>query len=111
MAHLFEGGQDMTLGKSEYRTLRLHPKDNVAVALSDLPSGVLVTVGGPEEPLAITIRDPIPFGHKFALRFIRKGEDVVKYGETIGRAVADIPAGAHVHVHNVEGIRGRGDRA
>lgn len=94
-----------------FRAIQLHPRDNVAVALSDLPVGVSITLGEPARAIVIAIREPIPFGHKFALRLIRKGEDVVKYGETIGRAVADIPAGAHVHVHNVEGIRGRGDRA
>ena len=40
-------------------------------------------------------------GHKYALRDIRAGEAVIKYGYPIGRATADIPAGAHVHTHNL----------
>ena len=40
-----------------------------------------------------------------AVRDIRKGEPVVKYGEHIGIASCDIKAGEHVHVHNVEGHR------
>jgi altronate dehydratase small subunit len=40
---------------------------------------------------------------------IGKGDDVVKYGEIIGRATADIAKGEHVHVHNIESLRGRGD--
>jgi altronate dehydratase small subunit len=52
----------------------------------------------------------IPFGHKFATRDIGKGTLVVKYGEPMGVATRDIKAGSHVHVHNVESSRGRGDR-
>lgn len=53
--------------------------------------------------------EDIPYGHKFALRFIRKGEDILKYGEVIGRATADIGSGCHAHVQNIESLRGRGD--
>ena len=58
----------------------------------------------------MTVVQSIPRGHKVALRAIRQGEMVVKYGSTIGHASADIAAGAHVHVHNVASDRGRGDR-
>ena len=61
-------------------------------------------------PASLTLADPIPFGHKFALRPIPAGGPVVKYGETVGLATEDIAAGQHVHVHNVEGIKGRGDK-
>lgn len=44
----------------------------------------------------------IPIGHKVALVDIKKGDTVWKYGEDIGRAVADIPKGGHVHVHNLK---------
>ena len=40
-------------------------------------------------------------GHKYALRDIKKGENVIKYGNPIGHATADIKAGEHVHTHNV----------
>ena len=55
-----------------------------------------------DQTLSITVNDPIPLGHKFALRDISDGETVIKYGENIGRAVADIPKGNHVHVHNLK---------
>ncbi len=55
-----------------------------------------------DQTLSITVNDPIPLGHKFALRDISDGEAVIKYGENIGRAVADIPKGYHVHVHNLK---------
>lgn len=95
---------------SEYKTLYLSSKDSVAVALCELPAqaGVTVTADGRER--GITILEPIRFGHKFAVKAIRQGEDIIKYGEVIGAAVTNIPAGAHVHVHNLEGKRGRGDK-
>lgn len=55
-----------------------------------------------DETLAITVREAIPIGHKIALSDISEGSDVIKYGEVIGRAIAAIPAGAHLHVHNVK---------
>ena len=85
--------------------LLMHPGDNVALATTDLPVGQVVELGGHR----VTLRQPIPAGHKFALQPIRACDRVVKYGQPIGRATQDIPAGAHVHVHNVESLRGRGD--
>ncbi len=55
-----------------------------------------------DETITMEVRDEIPIGHKFALRDIKSGDTVVKYGHDIGRAVADIPRGAHAHVHNVK---------
>ena len=80
--------------------------DNVATALEALEAGqVLVDAG------SLTVREPIPRGHKVALRPIAAGAAVLKYGSPIGVASADIPAGAHVHTHNVSSSRGRGDLA
>lgn len=84
---------------------RMHPSDNVATALRELQAGTLVPVDGVE----IAVRSVIPFGHKVALRAIEAGSPVLKYGEAIGVASADIPPGEHVHTHNVESQRGRGD--
>ena len=47
-------------------------------------------------------------GHKLALRQIGSGEEILKYGSVIGRATQDILPGEHVHVHNVQSLRGRG---
>lgn len=58
---------------------------------------------------ALSLLDSIPFGHKVAITFIQQGAEVVKYGDVIGKATQDIRAGEHVHVQNIEGIRGRGD--
>ena len=43
------------------------------------------------------------------MKKISKGENLIKYGEAIGQATQDIEEGQHVHVHNVESLRGRGD--
>lgn len=99
----------------------MHPADNVVVALSDFAPGTVIpldgdaksaaTEGEPTPASELTVQTPVPFGHKLALRPIRRGEEVRKYGEVIGIASADIQAGEHVHVHNVESQRGRGDLA
>ncbi|GGG32024.1 hypothetical protein GCM10010964_19940 [Caldovatus sediminis] len=47
-------------------------------------------------------RSDIPIGHKLAIRPIKAGDTVIKYGVDIGRAVQDIGAGEHLHVHNVK---------
>ena len=78
--------------------------DNVATALETLaPGSVLNGVVG------VTVLDAIPRGHKIAIRPIAAGTSVMKYGSPIGVAMADIPAGAHVHTHNLSSARGRGD--
>ena len=49
----------------------------------------------------ITVAEPVPVGHKVALRVIPNGSDVLRYGQVIGRARIRIEAGQHVHTHNV----------
>lgn len=48
-----------------------------------------------------TLHD-IPIGHKIAIKDIKEGDTVIKYGVDIGRAVATIPQGGYLHVHNVK---------
>lgn len=95
---------------TSYKTVMMKPNDSVAVALSQIPAGTELNVSCQEQIFQITLFDAIEFGHKFAVREIYAGEDVIKYGEVIGAAVQDIAPGEHVHVHNVEGKRGRGDK-
>ncbi|MBM4237763.1 MAG: D-galactarate dehydratase [Euryarchaeota archaeon] len=90
------------------KAIRIDAKDNVATALSDLRAGESVVVKGGMNGKVKVLQD-IQFGHKFATLPIGKGQEVIKYGETIGRATADIKKGEHVHVHNIESMRGRGD--
>jgi predicted RecA/RadA family phage recombinase len=85
--------------------LVISERDNVATALEPLEPGRRIDVGGG----FVVATDPIPAGHKVALRPIGAGTAVVKYGSPIGTAVGDIAAGSHVHTHNVASSRGRGD--
>lgn len=84
-------------------------RDNVATALRMLEEGESVSaeIGG--KMTDVTVLTPIPFGHKIALRAIEAGQPVIKYGEVIGLATQRIAIGQHVHVHNVEGPKERGD--
>ena len=75
------------------KTIIINPLDNVAVALTDLKKG--------ETHEGVTLVEDITKGHKFTLRDIKKGENIIKYGNPIACTTADIQKGAHVHTHNV----------
>lgn len=85
----------------------MHPKDNVATVISDVGVAEVVDVRVGEEVKHVKARQPIPFGHKIAIRRIEKGENVMKYGEVMGKATKTIEEGEHAHVHNVESTRGK----
>ena len=75
------------------KTIIINGLDNVAVALTDLKKG--------EKHEGVTLVNDITKGHKFALKSVKKGEHIIKYGNPIAYATADIAAGEHVHTHNV----------
>lgn len=75
------------------RSIIIKPQDNVAVAILPLSAG--------DVEQGITLLDSIPAGHKFALSHIVAGDIVMKYGAPIGHATCAIPAGSHVHTHNI----------
>ncbi|MDQ3702156.1 MAG: UxaA family hydrolase [Chloroflexota bacterium] len=89
----------------------LHAADNVATALVEIPAGTTVAVEQEGQQTTVTVGTVVPFGHKLAQSAIPRGQPVIKYGEVIGLATQDIAPGEHVHVHNVESQRGRGDLA
>jgi altronate dehydratase small subunit len=90
----------------------IDPKDNVATLfIHNGGRGSRIAVQADEKPLEIELKDNVPFAHKFAIRKIAKGEQVIKYGYSIGTATEDIEPGQHVHIHNTESNRGRGDLA
>lgn len=78
--------------------LKINAADNVAVALVD---GIVAGTVYNDGPTAVTLLEPIRRGHKFALRPIAKGEEVVKYGYPIGIATCDIAPGQWIHSHNL----------
>ncbi|PTX97892.1 altronate dehydratase family protein [Opitutus sp. ER46] len=77
--------------------LQIHPRDNVAVSLRSLDAGLTVDVAGRSVRLAAAV----PPAHKIALRAIRAGEPIIKFGQPIGRATSDVGEGGWVHVQNV----------
>jgi len=80
-------------------------KDTVGVVVvEDVKAGQTLTGWVMETDATIKVKalDPIPLGHKIALKDIKKGDTIIKYGHDIGRAVAAIGKGRHVHVHNVK---------
>ncbi|MFR3728309.1 UxaA family hydrolase [Lacrimispora sp.] len=78
--------------------IKIHPEDNVAVALKPLASGSALKV----DQAAVTLLEEIPQGHKFALTDIPAGSSVIKYGCAIGIAKENIAAGAWIHTHNLK---------
>jgi altronate dehydratase small subunit len=93
-----------------FKTVMMKPSDKVAVALMSIPAGSHVKVTCQGKSFDVELKEGIEFGHKFAVKMISKGEDILKYGEVIGSATTDIHIGEHVHIHNLEGKRGRGDK-
>lgn len=87
----------------------LNETDNVATAVQVLTKGQMARVRRNREEVEISIVEDIPYGHKFAVRDVTAGEDILKYGEVIGRATQNIASGSHAHVQNIESLRGRGD--
>ena len=85
--------------------------DNVATIFANgITAGMEVDVRDKKgNTVAIKVLDNVPYGHKIALRDIKEGEHIMKYGESIGAAMRDIPKGDYVHVHNIVALRGRGD--
>jgi altronate dehydratase small subunit len=91
------------------KAVLINVKDNVATVTEDVKSGQTIVFLAKKQEKQIEALDDIPFGHKVAIQEINLGQDIVKYGEIIGRATLPIQLGQHVHVHNVEALRGRGD--
>jgi len=78
--------------------LQLNPKDNIAIAVCDLAPHESITI----TTTAIKLRDAVPAYHKISIKQINRGETILRYGVSIGKAINDIPAGSHVHLHNME---------
>lgn len=91
--------------------LKVNDKDNVATLFAN---GV---TGGSEVEVqdksghrqVLRVLSNVPYGHKVATQPISLGQLIIKYGEEIGIATKNIQAGEHVHIHNLDSMRGRGD--
>ena len=78
--------------------------DNVGVATVDIKAGEVAKglYMDTQSPVEVRALNEIPLGHKVALRDLKVGDTVIKYGHDIGRVTADIKMGEHVHIHNLK---------
>ena len=89
------------------KAVQIDPRDNVAVALSDVKVGNKVNVVTETEVIEIIAKSDITFGHKIALVAFQPQKPIIKYGEEIGKSLDAIAVGEWVHLHNVYCERGR----
>jgi predicted RecA/RadA family phage recombinase len=89
------------------KAIQIDDRDNVATVTGDVRKGETVEILSPDGKVILRAKpvDDIAFGHKLSLRRIKEGEEIIKYGEVIGVASRDIPAGEWVHTHNVNSAR------
>ena len=78
--------------------IQINSLDNVAVALQPLAKGTVVEL----DDIVVTLTEDIQQGHKFALKNLKTGDSIIKYGNPIGHATTDIPAGSWIHTHNLK---------
>lgn len=87
------------------RYIQIHPKDNVAVALADLPAGEVLHLSGRD----VTLREAIPVGHKIALADLNEQDQVIKYGYPIGHVLRRVQSGEWINEQvlktSLEGIQ------
>ena len=78
--------------------IKIYDQDMVAVALTNFSAGEIISIDNKD----ITLLEDIPNAHKIAIIDITKGEQIIKYGNSIGTATSNIKTGQWVHDHNVE---------
>ena len=85
------------------KSMMINPKDSVAMVLEDSKKGDIIHTPKGD----IILLEDVEFAHKVAVVPIKKGENVIKYGEAIGYMMKDVPAGTWIHNHNMACDRGR----
>ncbi|OZI66807.1 UxaA family hydrolase [Bordetella genomosp. 11] len=94
---------------AEAKVWVVHRDDNVGTVVGgDIRERGPVPLAGSGQGM-VDVCEPVPYGHKVALRPLDAGQEIVKYGVAVGRLSSAVAAGRHVHVHNLESQRGRGD--
>lgn len=91
----------------DIKAVVLNPKDNVALALTDLESGMELDLKTNGQATHVRLVEPIPYQHKFSVTHINSGSKIIKDGVVIGEATRDIKQGQHVHIHNITGLRAK----
>ncbi len=82
-----------------------NPKDNVGVVVvENLKAGtdMFCVVTADDSSFRMAAKADVPIGHKVALVDLKPGDTVIKYGEDVGRIVADVAKGGHVHTQNMK---------
>ena len=87
------------------KAILMNERDDVATALVVLEKGETISVTLGDVSADVALKEDVRFGHKFALREIAEGEEILKYGLPIGRAIKPIGAGEWVHVDNCRSDR------
>lgn len=77
----------------------MNENDNCATVLEEIPENTQLEINEKER---IEILQKIPYGHKFALKFINKSDEIIKYSQVIGIATTDIKKGDWIHTHNIK---------
>ncbi len=97
---------------SKIKAIKNHDNDNVVTIFGNAGKGDTVEIFDKKgNRTTLVVKNDIPYGHKAAISPIQVKEQVTKYGEEIGIATVEITVGEHVHIHNIDSIRGRGDWA
>lgn len=88
------------------RLLIINPADNVGVVLEDVAAGDEAAAPG----FRVVAMENIEFAHKIALKDFSAGEEIIKYGDSIGYALKNIRQGEWIHIHNMDCERARTGR-
>ncbi len=81
--------------------LMMDPQDNVVTCMNEVKAGETVAYKKAGELCTLTAKEDIPYCHKIAISDIKKGEAVIKYGESLGEVSEDIATGRWVADHNL----------
>ena len=87
--------------KTGINAILIHEDDNVVTVLVDIEKDDVVVFQKGDEIITLNVIDKIPVYHKTAVTDLKKGTAVLKYGQVIGKAIAEITRGSHVHDHNI----------
>ena len=90
--------------KFDFDAIILKPNDNVGTAIKPLKRNTEIILKLEMQLINFVIKDNIKLCHKFSLNKIRRGDNIIKYGEIIGVAMDDIESGNLVHTHNIQSL-------
>ena len=94
------------MNKKQFDAIMLNDMDNVCTSVKTLEKSAKIKIKFENEMVSLFIQENIKLCHKISLKQIKKGENIVKYGEIIGVATSQINKGVQVHTHNIISLRG-----